>query len=75
MITCHLIENGRNLHQTVFLPTVPQQCDIVALSSDPKTTHYLVKNVEFFNNHNSVNLHVKVFPNQNSVYLAIDNIG
>ena len=56
------------------LPNVPVKGDIIAQSPDHKSEHYLVKCVEYVNGHNSVNLHVQIFPNRDSAILAIDNI-
>lgn len=63
MVSCNLVLNGRTILTDVSLPQVPSKGDIVANVS-PKDKHYLVLCVEYVINSNSVNLHVKEFPNQ-----------
>lgn len=50
----------------LFSPLLPFLFDIIAQSPDHKSEHFLVKCVEYVDGHNSVNLHVKPFPNQAS---------
>ena len=74
MITCHIVVDGKSRPMPLNLPSVPEKGDIIAQSPDHKSEHYLVKCVEYVNGHNSVNLHVQIFPNRDSAILAIDNI-
>ena len=74
MITCHIVVGGKSRPMPLNLPNVPVKGDIIAQSPDHKSEHYLVKCVEYVNGHNSVNLHVQIFPNRDSAILAIDNI-
>lgn len=74
MITCHIVVDGKSRPMPLNLPSVPIKGDIIAQSPDHKSEHYLVKCVEYVNGHNSVNLHVQIFPNRDSAILAIDNI-
>lgn len=63
MVSCNLVFNGRTILTDISLPQVPSKGDIVA-NVNPKDKHYLVLCVEYVTNSNSVNLHVKEFPNQ-----------
>lgn len=63
MVSCNLVFNSRTILTDVSLPQVPSKGDIVA-NVNPKDKHYLVLCVEYVINSNSVNLHVKEFPNQ-----------
>lgn len=74
MIICHIVVDGKSRPMPLNLPSVPVKGDIIAQSPDHKSEHYLVKCVEYVNGHNSVNLHVQIFPNRDSAILAIDNI-
>lgn len=63
MVSCNLVFNGRTILTDVSFPQIPSKGDIVA-NVNPKDKHYLVLCVEYVINSNSINLHVKEFPNQ-----------
>lgn len=72
MITCHIMINGRVEPLSMTLPAVPTIGSVIAKSADHKSEHYLVKRVEYVNEHDTVNLHVQPFPNQISAVNAVD---
>ena len=72
MITCHIVIDGRVEPIPMTLPAIPTTGSLVARLADHKSEHYLVKCVEYINEHESVNLHVQPFPNQISAVNAVD---
>lgn len=72
MVTCYITIDGHVESVPMTLPAIPAIGSVIAKSADHKSEHYLVKCVEYVNGHESVNLHVKPFPNQISAVNAVD---
>ncbi|CAI3423659.1 hypothetical protein CIRMBP1274_01729 [Enterococcus cecorum] len=66
----HLREKGRNI-KTIHLEHLPRRGDIIS-TTDLKAPFYLVLRVEHVIGHESINLHVREFPNEICAVNAID---
>ncbi|MDF7626582.1 hypothetical protein PUF88_01520 [Lactobacillaceae bacterium L1_55_11] len=68
----NLIISSARVETNIQLPQAPQVGDIISVSTDVSSPHYLVHRIELFVDSNVVNLHVQRFADQLSAKLAVD---